>query len=569
MIVSKFCIRALCLGLMISSPSLAAEAASSSAPVQAAPSRSAPRLAEPSDPKSSLWQLSETSQDLRAALQALRAQAGAAGSVKVAVKLAVRFAPETLLTEADKLQQRREISAAAKTLRAAMLQAKELKSFDDLPYVVLEVDVGGLDRLVSISGLSRITRAEALNWPRDFVELRSGRAGLPQAAAPAELTTVSPQVFGGRDAGPDVHPFQVGLRFRASDYDVLFCGGTLISERFIVTTASCSDFADPLSVEVLVGSKRLNGSLNGSGRRVGVKRIVLHPSFRTNQSYARFDYNVAVWELETPVTGIPFASLAPTQPTLAGQSLRATGWELTGLYPNFYYPEMLQQIDLPYVPIVDGKCMQQSDLTPRMICAGGNKGQAVCGSDAGGPLTVDRGSGFTELVGIGSQVSGCGREEGYPGIYTNVANASINSFIRSIALKKEFNVERDAYVTKEANGKVFLTVERGSPEGAASVNYSFIVGTAVIAPDPSFSRDSSGKLIVKIPPPGSGDFFRSQGFSTINFAPGQSSARLEIGIIDDSIKEGDEVFSVSLMRPSPGWSIGEIGTADVLIVDND
>ena len=51
---------------------------------------------------------------------------------------------------------------------------------------------------------------------------------------------------------------------------------------------------------------------------------------------------------------------------------------------------------------------------------------------------------------------------------------------------------------------------------------------------------------------------------------GQTEATVSIGIVDDTVDEGMEQFSVSLTRPSAaGVYIGAIAQANVTIIDND
>lgn len=76
--------------------------------------------------------------------------------------------------------------------------------------------------------------------------------------------------------------------------------------------------------------------------------------------------------------------------------------------------------------IVDwDKCKEaySSILTDRMVCAAA-PGKDSCQGDSGGPLDSDG-----KLLGIVSFGQGCARPN-YPGVYTNVANPEILSFLR-------------------------------------------------------------------------------------------------------------------------------------------
>lgn len=359
-----------------------------------------------------------------------------------------------------------------------------------------------------------------------------------QQQTPSDI--VKPMIIGGEDAEEDVHPFQVGLMIKSisDDFQAQFCGGTLVAERFVVTAAHCSEnISSPADqVQVLVGARRLDGS----GQRVDVARVTLHPSYNPETA----DYDVAVWELARPVSGIDFATIASTQPTTPGTFLRVTGWG-SYTWPKPVYPMDLQQVDVPYIPTVGGSCSLSSGITPRMICAG-KAGQDACRADSGGPLTIDRGQGFTELVGIVSWGRGCALPD-YPGIYVNVAESSINRFIRNIVSEVPPTIEfqNAAYSVNEGARRVTLTLERTTTAGTATVRYATVNGSA---------RAKS-------------DFKAASG--TVTFRPGQWQATVSITIVNDRRREGQEEFSVALSRPSSGWTLGGGGSATVTIIDDD
>ena len=506
-----------------------------------------PRLAEPTPPGASLGQLAEDDADLQTVLNTLRAEAAAKGSVKVAVRTAVPYAPEARLGDQERLQQRQEIAAAAKALRLALPATRSFEASEDKPHVIIDLNGAGLARLVAFPGLVRIFPEEQFNWQRDLVQMRVNAAtarnrNAQRLTSPADKRAVTPKVVGGVVAAPSTHPFQIGIvakRIR-NNFQAQFCGGTLVAERYVVTAAHCiEDVTDAYGqIQVLVGTQRLNRS----GRRIGVAEVLMHPLYGSNQ-ISPLDYDVAVLRLTTPVTGIPFASLAASEPTVAGTILRSSGWgRLVYRGPK---PSSLMEVDLPFVPTVDGSCINEEDITPRMICAG-ETGKDTCGGDSGGPLTINRGAGYTELVGIVSFGTGCG-SEGYPGVYSNVADSSIKTFIENAlsAPPPAFNFAAATQTVNEGARRVTLTVTRESPVEAASVRFATADGTALNRSD-----------------------FRSRS-GIVRFRHGQSAATITITLVNDRVKEGDEAFTVTLSQPSSGWTIGANGTTTVTITDND
>ncbi len=70
--------------------------------------------------------------------------------------------------------------------------------------------------------------------------------------------------------------------------------------------------------------------------------------------------------------------------------------------------------------------------TRRACCAPAPRESTVCQGDSGGPLfTTDTGGGFVQM-GVVSWGIGCALAE-YPGVYAEVNNTSIRSFITTTA----------------------------------------------------------------------------------------------------------------------------------------
>jgi trypsin len=511
------------------------------APAMAAAVQLPERLVENVAPNTTLRQAAAVNPDLAATLASLEEEAKASGQVRVAVKTSVAFAPENLLGDWQRTVQRREIASAAAKLRKSMPKVKDFTALPDMPYVTMTVDTAGLARLASVPGLARIVPEDSFNWMHDFVELESAtRAKLSGAAGKQPDMGITPKIVGGGNADPATHPFQVALLFKrtSSNARAQFCGGTLVSPYLVVTAAHCTSFVrnPSSSVQVLVGTQ----SLNQGGQRVDVWRVSSHPSYNRRI----YDYDVAVWELATPVTGIPFATLAGTQPTTAGTPLRVTGWGTLGSRgkPS---PD-LQQVDVPYVPTIAGSCNSETGVTARMLCAG-TTGKDSCQGDSGGPLTIDRGAGYNELVGIVSFGNECALE-GYPGVYTNVADSSINQFIRSFVdapfVPRIFNFQTAAYTVDERARRLTVTVTRTQTAGTATVVLKTAPGTAD-------SRD-----------------FRSVN-RKLTFKPGVASVTVPITIVNDRLAEGPESFTVALSSPAIGFTLGDQSTATVSITDDE
>ena len=279
--------------------------------------------------------------------------------------------------------------------------------------------------LAAIAAVSPAVAGErAHNWMREYVQLRVKAMAERATGQSLSASEIDGRIVGGKVAGVNVHKFQVGLLTKniADNFNAQFCGGTLIKNNIVVTAAHCSDTVTANQVQVLTGTQ----NLDGTGVRRNVTAIHIHPNWNPNT----FDYDVAVWVLATPTSGIPFATLASADPPV-GSSLRVTGWG--ALTEGGSFPDNLRVVNVPLVSRANCNDANSysGDITARMICAGLNAGgKDSCQGDSGGPLTDNLGNGFKVLTGIVSWGTGCARAN-LPGIYSRVSNASIRNFIIS------------------------------------------------------------------------------------------------------------------------------------------
>jgi trypsin len=199
-----------------------------------------------------------------------------------------------------------------------------------------------------------------------------------------------------------------------------FCGGSLISNIWIVTAAHCVDGLTPSSLRILAGEAQLSTSTL-TGLRVDA--IIVHPSYRST-SYA---HDIALIRLKDAVmlqAGRIEAIAVPTvrPPNLA--TARITGWGDTSMQDNSLsftrrYPTLLHGTEVSVLSEAecwrDLKPFYQHDI---MLCATfGFYMRDTCQGDSGGPLAVISGGRWV-LAGVTSWGAGCAWFT--PGAYTNV-----------------------------------------------------------------------------------------------------------------------------------------------------
>ena len=249
-------------------------------------------------------------------------------------------------------------------------------------------------------------------------------------AQPGE-DNVELRIVGGSATAIGSVPWQVSLSRSdaSSNYAGHFCGGSILSEDWIITAAHCVDNKAAGDVRVLAGTALLSSSVL-SGRAIA--EIVVHPSWNP----ATVENDLALLRLVSPLTWSsqvqPIA--LPEAGFVGGTIGTISGWGFTcKVDPDLiYYPSTCSDPNQPYptqlhsaeVTIQTASSCRSALGTnfrsPGMLCASTPTFSAdSCFGDSGGPLAVYTGSGWM-LAGLVSWGYSCAWST--PGVYTNAAN---------------------------------------------------------------------------------------------------------------------------------------------------
>ena len=282
-----------------------------------------------------------------------------------------------------------------------------------------------------------------------------GAVDLGSAAAAAR-----PEVVNGSTAQITSFPFIVALYDPAyGPYMGQFCDGVIVDATHVITAAHClfDNNADqpvlPSGVVVLAGTNDLLGN--------GVSDPASQTSFDPNWDPATgFDdvgmvtLGSPLWTGATPpaldgadaIAPIPLISAAQVAAGDETSGIVATvsGWGYTQpIGPSDApsasgYPELLQSGPVDLVSESDCNAayasVQGSPIAASQLCAGtgASNSPSSCYGDSGGPLVVSPGGDAPAddlLVGLVDLGYGC--SEGYPDVYSSVADAGVVSFFDS------------------------------------------------------------------------------------------------------------------------------------------
>lgn len=243
-----------------------------------------------------------------------------------------------------------------------------------------------------------------------------------------EAGRAKPKIVGGVEAKKTDWPWVAGILYSgvASNYSAQFCGASVIHQNWVVTAAHCVDRKygsrnlEPQDIKILVGGHNL---AEGDGRRIAVKRIIVHPSYNA----ARYINDIALIELEESA-GVETLPLFEGSDDLAGENAVAIGWGSMSSDRNRpSYPDTRQQVTLPVAEQSLCNATYGSLVRDTMICAGVPEGgKDACQGDSGGPLVVYDESNW-KLAGVTSWGVGCA-QPGKFGVYTRAS--SYIDFIR-------------------------------------------------------------------------------------------------------------------------------------------
>ncbi|BFZ14226.1 hypothetical protein BsWGS_17265 [Bradybaena similaris] len=227
------------------------------------------------------------------------------------------------------------------------------------------------------------------------------------------------KIVGGTQTVIEKYPWQVSIQYR--DYHT--CGGTIISDRWVLTAAHCIlERQQPIAINqftVVAGSTNQESFSFVANYYTSVQ-IITHPQYLKNvrNDLALIKVNKAfdfTGRLKKPIC------LPNSGEVFTGQNCVATGWgATTGVEALQHSMMYLREVNLPIVSRTTCQYYVGS-LDSNNICAGLTTGGIdTCQGDSGGPLVCKNSQGVWKQAGIVSYGRGCAEAHTF-GVYTEVA----------------------------------------------------------------------------------------------------------------------------------------------------
>ncbi|XP_011505738.1 PREDICTED: chymotrypsin-2-like [Ceratosolen solmsi marchali] len=217
------------------------------------------------------------------------------------------------------------------------------------------------------------------------------------------------RIIGGNDADLEKYPYMVSIR--TVNGEGHYCGGTIISNRHIISAAHCFDKYHHSELKVFTGSI-LSTSDKPNYRILDVN---IHPKYTGIISRLSTLYNdIAVATVDRCIEFNQFQNKInfPSKNIENEANGKIIGWGMTH-YPG-KISEILQEASVSILNNTECAKFVPLAIHDGQICAFQSVGVGTCVGDSGGPLVSSNG----EFVGIGSFMNLCALGE--PDIFIRV-----------------------------------------------------------------------------------------------------------------------------------------------------
>uniref|UniRef100_A0A3Q3VL02 Peptidase S1 domain-containing protein n=1 Tax=Mola mola TaxID=94237 RepID=A0A3Q3VL02_MOLML len=219
--------------------------------------------------------------------------------------------------------------------------------------------------------------------------------------APLNTVDGTSRIVGGSNATDGAWPWQASVHFSVNSQSFHICGGTLISDQWVLSAAHCI-----LSRWTIYLGRHTQSGPNNDEVSRSVTQIIIHPDYNSTT----FNNDITLMKLSSPINFTdkikPICLASSTSQFHKSTSCWATGWG--NINKNGEYPSC--GCKCTYRPVTN------ANITDKMICAG-QENKGACQGDSGGPLQFKQGSKWLQ-GGITSFGVPCALE--FPEVYARV-----------------------------------------------------------------------------------------------------------------------------------------------------
>merc|ERR1711988_338299 len=232
-----------------------------------------------------------------------------------------------------------------------------------------------------------------------------------QATCGIEGPPSKDRIVGGFEAQENQWPWQVALFID----NAWFCGGSIISENWVMTAAHCVDGA--LYFDILAGAHNVRASSEPHRVEITSFNGFTHENWDTSD----LSNDIALIELPSPITfndySKPSCLPAPGDEAAVGDELSVIGWGRPSDSAGGISPVLRMVHDIPVMS--NRQCNNYYGIVgDGVVCIDTTGGRGSCNGDSGGPLIDEISPKKWKQVGVVSFGSTAGCEVGAPAGFT-------------------------------------------------------------------------------------------------------------------------------------------------------
>nr|CAH0103335.1 unnamed protein product [Daphnia galeata] len=234
------------------------------------------------------------------------------------------------------------------------------------------------------------------------------------------------RIVGGVQAFPNKFPWQSFVKVETSSGKISYCGGSLIDDRWILTTARCVSIPGETVryLSVYLGAHDITASYEANRRLYNGYEIYIHPEWNPTTMAG----DIAMIKLAAIVAYTqyirPVCLASSSEPSYDNSQVTVAGWGTTSDGSSNLSP-VLREVTVPVIS--NSQCSSFYGtlfITNKVMCTNGVLNRGPCNGDSGGPLIYQQTNGRWKQIGIVSFVSNLGCQMGYPYGYTRLSSYS-------------------------------------------------------------------------------------------------------------------------------------------------
>lgn len=229
------------------------------------------------------------------------------------------------------------------------------------------------------------------------------------------------RIVGGSSASMRERPYQTFVLLGDYQFPHRFlCGGTIISDMFVLSAAHCTEGQTPGGSSVVTGMSTITTPIPSKNQQP-LQNIFDHPDY--DSDWLQNDISLIELKCKLTFSETVYPACLPSHDMCLGnlEPVVVSGYGATTERGDKSSGKQLNQVMVPMVS------KNNCDLTIYGVnytvafCAGGVQGYDSCQGDSGGPLVFQDKNKVATVYGVVSWGYGCARK-GYPGVYTRTSN---------------------------------------------------------------------------------------------------------------------------------------------------